>query len=158
MNPQEIFQAFAEEGVVYALVGGLAATVHGASLTTLDIDVCFRQDFENCTHLARALERLQAEVYPPRAVAIPLAPEVLQTHRLVHLRTRAGRLDLLAFIPGLGTYEELADGLIEIQLEGLTIPVLSLDQLIQAKSVLNQRKDREHLDQLLAIRNLRGKE
>jgi hypothetical protein len=37
----------------------------------------------------------------------------------------------------------------------LQIPLLSLDQLIQAKSVLDQPKDREHLDQLLAIRKLR---
>lgn len=158
MDPQEIFQVLAEEEVVYALVGGLAATVHGASLTTLDTDLCFRQDIDNCTRLARALERLQAEIYPPRAVVIPLTPEVLQTHRLVHLRTSAGRLDLLAFVPGLGTYDELAAGLIQIQLEGLSVPVLSLDQLIQAKSVLDQRKDREHLDQLLAIRELRGKD
>lgn len=82
MNPQEIFQVLAEEEVAYALVGGLAATVHGASLTTLDTDL----------------------------------------------------------------------------FEGLSIPVLSLDQLIRAKSVLDQRKDREHLDQLLAIRKLRGGE
>ncbi len=156
MQPREIFEALAEEKVAYVLVGGLAATVHGASITTLDTDVCFRQDRENCERLSRALERIQAEVYPPRAVLIPLTPELLQTHRIVHLRTRAGRLDLLGSIPGLGTYDEILPGMIEIRLEGLPVPVLNLDQLIQAKSVLNQPKDREHLDQLLAIRKLRG--
>jgi hypothetical protein len=156
MQPKAIFEALAEEGVAYVLVGGLAATVHGASLTTLDTDVCFRQDRENCERLSRALERIQAEVYPPRAVLIPLTPELLQSHRIIHLRSLAGRLDLLGTVPGLGSYDEIAPGMIEIRLEGLPVPVLNLDQLIQAKSVLNQPKDREHLDQLLAIRKLRG--
>ncbi|HEX2223078.1 MAG TPA: hypothetical protein VHN15_02605 [Thermoanaerobaculia bacterium] len=156
MQPKAIFEALAEEGVAYVLVGGLAATVHGASLTTLDTDVCFRQDRENCERLSRALERIQAEVYPPRAVPIPLTPELLQSHRILHLRSSAGRLDLLGTVPGLGTYDEIAPSLIEIRLEGLLVPVLNLDQLIQAKSVLNQPKDREHLDQLLAIRKLRN--
>jgi hypothetical protein len=39
---------------------------------------------------------------------------------------------------------------------GLTVPVLSLDQLIRAKSALqHQPKDREHLDQLLTLKRLR---
>lgn len=80
---------------------------------------------------------------------------VLQSHRLVHLKTQLGRVDLLATVPGLGKFEDFADGSTTIQLGDLTIPVLTLDQLIQAKSVLDQPKDREHLDQLLAIRDLR---
>lgn len=156
MQPKEIFLALAEERVDYVLVGGLAAIAHGASLTTLDTDICFRQDPENCDRLARVLQRLQAEIFPPRAVPIPLTAELLQTHRLVHLRTRAGRLDLLATIPGLGTYEELVADSIELSVGGHRVPALSLDQLIQAKSALNQPKDREHLDQLLAIRKLHG--
>lgn len=40
----------------------------------------------------------------------------------------------------------------------LQIPILSLEQLIRAKKVLDQPKDREHLDQLLAIRKLREQE
>lgn len=38
---------------------------------------------------------------------------------------------------------------------GFSVPVLTLDQLIRAKSVLQQSKDRQHLDQLLQVRRLR---
>ena len=155
MRPEEIFQSFADEGVEYVLVGGLAATAHGASLVTMDTDVCFRQSPGNCERLARALGPLQAKIFPPRPVEIPITGELLLAYRSVHLRTRAGRLDLLASVPGLGAYEEILTGVVKLSVGGLQIPVLSLEQLIQAKSVLDQPKDREHLDQLLAIQRLR---
>ena len=155
MKPEEIFRSLAEHGVEYVLVGGLAATAHGVSLVTMDTDVCFLQTPENCEKLAQALASLQAEIYPPRQVPIPITADLLRTHKIVHLRTLAGRLDLLGTVPGLGSYEEMVGDAVTLDLSGLRVPVLTLDQLIQAKSVLNQPKDREHLDQLLAIRRLR---
>lgn len=155
MNPEAVFRALAEEEVEFVLVGGLAATAHGASLVTFDIDLCFRRTGDNCERLARALQRLEMEIFPPRQMSIPITPELLQSYRLLHLRGPAGRLDLLAEIPGLGTYDDLFPGATRIDLLGISVPVLTLDQLIQAKSVLQQSKDRQHLDQLLQVRRLK---
>lgn len=155
MKPEAVFQALSDESVEYVLVGGLAATAHGASLVTFDIDVCFRRERGNCERLARALGLLDAEIFPPRQEPILITPELLETHRLVHLRTRAGRVDLLAEIPGLGTYDDLFAETTRIGIFGLSIPVLTLDQLIRAKSALGQPKDRQHLDQLLGLKRLR---
>ncbi len=157
MQPETIFQNLASERVEYVLVGGLAVTAHGASIITVDTDICYRQTPENCERLARALAAVGAEIFPPRAVEIPITGELLLTHRIVHLRTHAGRLDVIATIPGLGTYDDVAAGAVTISVGDLPVPLLSLDQLIQAKSALDQPKDREHLDQLLAIRKLRQK-
>ena len=155
MQPEAIFRSLASEGVEYVLVGGLAVTAHGVSIVTVDTDICYRQTPENCERLARALAAVEAEIFPPRAVEIPVTGELLLTHRIVHLRTRAGRLDVMATIPGLGGYDNVVAGAVTISVDDLPVPLLSLDQLIQAKSVLDQPKDREHLDQLLAIRKLR---
>lgn len=155
MAPDAIFRSLAEQDVEYVLVGGLAATAHGVSIITVDTDICFRQTPENCERLARSLEPLAAEIYPPRPVPIPITAELLRTHRIVHLRTRAGRLDVMASIPGLGLYDEIVPGVTVIAVGDLQIPILSLDQLIRAKSALHQPKDREHLDQLLAIQKLK---
>jgi hypothetical protein len=155
MQPEAIFRSLAEHRVEYVLIGGLAATAHGASLVTLDTDICFRQTAENCERLAHALASLEAEIFPPRSVLIPITGELLQTHRIVHLRTQAGRLDVMTSVPGLGNYEEIMPEATVISITDLRIPILSLDQLIRAKSALDQPKDREHLDQLLAIRKLR---
>ena len=155
MQPEAIFRSLAEHGVEYVLVGGLAATAHGASLVTLDTDICFRQTPENCERLAEALASLGAEIFPPRSVLIPVTGELLLTHRIVHLRTQAGRLDIMASVPGLGAFDEIHPAATLVAIGDLQIPILSLDQLIRAKSALGQPKDREHLDQLLAIRKLR---
>ena len=155
MQQREIFQALTDEGVEYVLIGGLAAVVQGVSLITQDTDICFRQSIDNCERLTRALARLEAEIYPIRTNFIPITAELLLTYKLVLLKTKLGRLDLIAEVPGLGAFEDLADGAATIELGDLTIPVLTLEQLIQAKSALNKPKDREHLDQLLAIRDIR---
>lgn len=155
MQPEAIFQSLAEHQVEYVLVGGLAATAHGASIVTLDTDVCFRQTPENCERLAQSLQPLRAEIFPTRSAPIPITGELLRTHRIIHLKTQAGRLDIMASVPGLGTYEEIFPNATIVAIGDLQIPILSLDQLIKAKSVLDQPKDREHLDQLLAIRRLR---
>jgi predicted nucleotidyltransferase len=156
LEPEAAFRALVEEDVEFVLIGGLAATVHGATHATLDIDVCFRQSPENCARLARALGRLEAEIFPPRDPPLDLTAELLQRYKMFHLRTAAGRLDLLSTVPGLGSFDDLAGGATSVELSGLTVPVLSLDQLIQSKAALDQPKDREHLDQLLAIRRLRN--
>jgi hypothetical protein len=158
MQPDLIFRSLADHQVEFLLVGGLAATAHGASIITVDTDICFRQTAENCDRLARCLESIEAEIYPPRPEPIPITGELLRTYRIIHLRTRAGRLDVMASVPGLGRYEEISPGATIITVGDLRIPMLSLDQLIRAKQALDQAKDREHLDQLLAIRKLRAQD
>jgi hypothetical protein len=158
MQPDLIFRSLADHQVEFLLVGGLAATAHGASIITVDTDICFRQTPENCDRLARSLESIEAEIYPPRPAPIPITGELLRTHRIIHLRTRAGRLDVMASVPGLGGFEEISPGATIITVGDLQIPMLSLDQLIRAKQALDQPKDREHLDQLLAIRKLSRKD
>ncbi len=68
--------------------------------------------------LALALTDLQAEVVPRRAVLIPITLELLLTHRIVTLSSSAGRLDLLAEIPGLGVYRDLIAETEKLEISG----------------------------------------
>lgn len=158
MDPSRIFRIGAEHRVEWVLIGGLAAAAQGATRLTYDIDLCFSQQEENCRRLAAALAALEASVFPPREPPIPLTPELLASHRLVHLKTVAGRLDLIAEIPGLGGYDDVIGEAERIRLGAVEVPVLSLEQLIRAKQAMSSAKDRDHLDQLLALRRLRGEE
>lgn len=158
MDPSRIFRFLAEHRVRSVLVGGLAAAAQGASRLTYDVDLCFEQGEENCRRLASALDALGARTVPPREPPIAITPPLLASHRLVHLTTPAGRLDLIAEIPGLGRYEELVEGTDRIRLGEVELRVLSIEQLIRAKQALDTPKDRDHLDQLLALRRLRDEE
>lgn len=154
MQSNAIFRALAEHQVEFVLIGGLAAVAHGASLATFDVDLCFRQEAENCERLALALAALGARIYPYRSEPIPITPKLLLAYRIFHFETSAGRLDLIAEVPGLGRYEDLAAAAAPLSIGGLAVPSLTVDQLIAAKSALARPKDREHLDQLLALKKL----
>jgi len=155
MDPEAILQALAEHEVEYVLVGGLAATARGASLVTFDVDLCFRQDRANCERLAAALAALGAQIYPYRTEPMAITAEILAAHRIINAGMPAGRLDLLAEVPGLGRYEDFVAETATLTLGSISVLALTVDQLIQAKSALSRPKDREHLDQLLALKKLR---
>ena len=46
----------AEHGIEFVVVGGVAATLHGSSYVTHDLDVCYSRDGANLERLARALK------------------------------------------------------------------------------------------------------
>lgn len=54
-----LLRALASAGVEYILVGGAAATAHGAARLTLDLDVVYRRSDDNLERLARALAPYQ---------------------------------------------------------------------------------------------------
>jgi hypothetical protein len=155
MHPLEIFLALGRNDVPYVLVGGIAATVHGATFATFDVDICFQRKRAACERLAAALAELSARVFPERGTDVPLTPELLLDHRMVHVTTPAGRLDLFTSIPGLGSYDDIVTESTRTVVEGVVVPVLTLDQLIRAKSALSDPKDRQHLSQLLELKRLR---
>ena len=50
-----LVRALSGGGVRYIIVGGVAASLHGALRTTLDLDVVYARDPENVARLVRAL-------------------------------------------------------------------------------------------------------
>jgi predicted nucleotidyltransferase len=68
------------------------------------------------------------------------------------LTTDAGWLDLFAVIPGGGTYSEMLDSSIEVELFGYRCRILDLDGLIRAKRASGRPKDLETIAELESIR------
>jgi hypothetical protein len=50
-----LIRVLSQAGVQYIIVGGVAANVHGALRTTLDLDVVYSRERENVARLAAAL-------------------------------------------------------------------------------------------------------
>ena len=53
-----LLRALAAENVRFILVGGVAATVHGATRLTQDVDVVYERTDENIRRLVKAMEPL----------------------------------------------------------------------------------------------------
>jgi len=64
------------------------------------------------------------------------------------LITSLGAIDLLGEIPGGGTYDDLKDGAIELQMFHARCLCLSLTQLIRAKRAAGRPRDLEVIAEL----------
>jgi hypothetical protein len=80
--------------------------------------------------------------------------QTLRGTEVLTLATDCGFLDLLAVVQGVGTYAKALPATMKVDLPSGGVRVLSLAQLIAAKRATNRPKDREHLLELDALRDL----
>lgn len=153
-DPLRALRLFSKHGVRYVMIGGLGARLHGSTAVTNDLDVCYARDRENLDRLAAALHELGATLrdadddVPFRADARALAAG---DHFTVW--TRAGALDLLGTPEGVEGYEALARRATVFEIEGLPVPVASLDDLIAMKLAAGRPKDLIEVEVLSALRD-----
>jgi predicted nucleotidyltransferase len=134
-----------DAGIEFILVGGLAAVVHGAPITTMDVDIVHRQTAENIAKLLDFLKSIDA--YHRRLDDKLIEPTVEHITSRGHalFTTRFGPLDVLAIIEEGRSYEELIDHTVEIEFRGHTIRVLDLETLIQLKRSSKDPRDNQRL-------------
>ena len=137
----EILRLLAANDVEFVVVGMTAGILHGAPVTTVDLDVVHRRSRENVERLLRVLGELRAVYrHDPRQLRPAESHLVGPGHQL--LTTTYGDLDCLGTIDQDRGYEELLDQTVEMKLAGgRTIRVLSLVALIEAKERSGRPKD-----------------
>lgn len=139
-------------GVDYIIVGGVAAGIHGALRTTLDLDIVYARDQANVDRLVAAL----APFHPylrgaPSGLPFRLDAETIFRGLNFTLTTSLGDLDLIGEITGGGGYEALKSSADVVELEGFQCLVVSLPKLIHLKRAAGRGKDREALAELEAL-------
>lgn len=156
LQPQELFDTLAHHHVDYVLIGGLAATLHGSSALTNDADICPDPSPENRRRLADALREMKARVRTdaePDGIPVSADADFLRRMQLVNLTTRYGDFDI-AFQPaGSEGYADLADRAIEVAIDGITVRVASLSDIIRSKEAADRPKDRATLPVLYALQD-----
>jgi hypothetical protein len=138
-----ILQTLAERQVNFIVVGGVCAVLHGAPISTFDLDVVHSRAPDNLDRLLAALQALDAfyRGQGDRRLTPQLSHLASPGHQL--LMTRAGPLDLLGTLnPGQG-YDELLEHTVELQASGdLRVRVLDLPTLIAVKEGAGRDKDK----------------
>ena len=137
-----ILRTLTRHRVDFIIVGGVAAVLHGAPISTFDLDLVHRRDSDNIDRLLKALAVLEARYRTPGSAARKPDRSHLSSPGHQLLMTRAGPLDLLGTIgTGLG-YDDLIRDAVEMRVgPGLKAHVLSLSALIRAKEELGHEKD-----------------
>lgn len=147
----ELLQRFADAGLEFVVVGGFAGVLHGSSYVTNDLDICAVMSPETMEKLRSML----ADLHPvhrmtSRRLSFLEHPTEGQTPANVYLETDAGIVDVLGSVLGVGDYQAVARGAVQVTLFGQKHRVISLEDLIRAKEALGREKD------LLVAKELRA--
>jgi predicted nucleotidyltransferase len=141
----EVLVGLLEAGVDFILVGGLAAVIQGAPVTTMDVDIVHNQSPENIARLLAFLKSVEAVHRRFDDKLIELKEEDLSGKGHVLLTTGIGAIDVLAVIEGGRSYEDLLEHTVDIDFRGHTLRVLDLKTLIELKKTSTDPKDKQRL-------------
>ncbi len=148
----------ARSRVEFIIVGGVAASLHGSSRDTRDLDVVYSRSAQNIKRLVAALQGHGPYLRgAPPGLPFRLDELTVRSGLNFTLTTDMGNLDILGEITGGGTYEDLLAHSFEIQLFGLWIRCLDLDTLIRVKRAAGRPRDLDAIAELELIRQERGK-
>ncbi len=155
-DPERTITTLAAHAVEYVLIGGLAGTLHGSPLATVDADITPKWSAENLQALADALRGLGAQLCVPGldvGVPMELAPEWFQSMTTITFVTTAGMLDV-AFQPDGQPrgYDDLVGGAVTIEVFGHPVRVAALQDIIDSKRAAGRAKDRHALPYLEELR------
>lgn len=149
----QLLKRLSDAEIDFVIVGGFAATLHGSSLVTRDLDVCAVLSNQNVEKLRDALRDLRpAHRLTPQKLSFLDNPGPGVEVNNLYLRTELGPVDVLSSILGIGGYERVRADSIEVELFGRLCRVISLDDLIRAKEALGREKDLLAVKELKAIR------
>lgn len=165
LEADQILACLERHRVRYVVIGGVAAVLHGSPQATFDADICPAREPSDLAALALALREMKARIRAPDVPeGLPFACDAvfLASVNLLNLVTVFGDLDL-AFTPsGTGGYADLSSRAVQMPLQGFTVPVAALEDVIRSKEAANRPKDQRTLPllrQLLAeIRARRERE
>ena len=152
MNFIHAVQALSDAQVEFVIIGGWAAILHGSDYVTKDLDICFSRDRENLKRLAAALAP-----HHPRlrdlAVELPFVwdESTLRNSSVLTLTTDLGAIDLLAEVPGVGSYDDALANSVVVRAFDRDVRTLDLRTLIRSKRAAGRAKDLAILAELEAL-------
>lgn len=154
--PLGALEILTKHGVRFVLIGGYAASIRGSPVITGDLDICYARDPRNLERLAAALRELGARLRGrgvPEDLPFRLDAETLAMGDSFTFATVAGPLDCLGTPSGTSGFRDLDAGATDEDIDGLTVRVASLDDLIRMKEASRRPRDVQHVEWLKALRD-----
>jgi len=153
-NLNALLKRLLDHNLEFVIVGGFAATLHGSSIVTKDLDICvplssdYIEKLRNCLKEIHPVHRMH-----PKKLSFLEFPEDTATTKNIYLKTDEGILDILGFVGGVGKFDDLKKNAIEISLFDHKCHVISIDDLISAKATMGSPKDLSTIEELKIIKS-----
>lgn len=144
LRPAPILAALDQHHVAYVLIGGFAAQQHGATRPTEDIDITPATDPDNLARLADALRELGAGIRitdAPGGLPFDTSADALRGVSMLNLRCPHGDFDISFTPSGTDGYPDLAKSASARTVDGITVRLASLADIIRSKTAAGRPKD-----------------
>ena len=147
---KEMLQCLLEENVRFLLVGAYAVAVHGFPRATKDIDFFVWATPENAANLMRALTKFGAPLHDISEADLSSEGVVFQ------IGNSPRRIDIMTNISGV-KFEQAYANKTTISIEGIEVPVISLEDLIANKRASARTQDLADVEKLESVSLQKGK-
>ena len=146
---KEMLQCLLEENVRFLLVGAYAVAVHGFPRATKDIDFFVWATPENAANLMRALTKFGAPLHDISEADLSSEGVVFQ------IGNSPRRIDIMTNISGV-KFEQAYANKTTISIEGIEVPVISLEDLIANKRASARTQDLADVEKLESVKKDRS--
>src|SRR5207244_12802429 len=119
--PDGVTRVVENPGVIYVVIGGLAATLHGAPHVTTDIDITPEPGRKNLDRLSDALRELHARIRVrgnPQGFTFDHTGESLARMTMLNLVTDFGDLDICTTTAGTRGYADIIREAVPLEVMG----------------------------------------
>ena len=158
---EEIFRAFQKHEVKYVLVGGIAVNLLGAMRSTVDLDILVEMSDDN---LRKIVDILQSQGYRAKHPIDPMKLADRKTREdwieRKHMKAfnfykedELKEVDIVIEAPI--SFEQAKKASVPIKIDDLTLPVISIDHLIEMKRKSDRAVDKLDIEELTKIKKLK---
>jgi predicted nucleotidyltransferase len=154
---RELLERLAEADIRFVLVGGLAVNAWGYLRATRDVDLVPDPSTENLEKLNALLTEIGGKVdVEGRLLDSAAVSTLLRVGDRTQVVTGLGTVDILQGLPQVPRFEALDAEATDVEIDGLTVRVCSLDHLLAMKRASKRPRDRDDLEALEASREDEG--
>ena len=160
---EEIFREFQKQKVKYVLVGGIAVNLLGAMRSTADLDILVEMSDENLKKIVEILRsqgyRAKQPIDPMKIADRKTRDEWIEKKHMKALnfykKDELKEVDIVIESPV--SFEEAKKSALRIKVDDLTLPVISMDNLIKMKKKTGRAVDDLDIKELTKIKKLKGR-
>ena len=146
LNPdyRDILSAFSDASVEFLVVGAYAVAAHGVPRATGDIDLFVRPTPENAQRVWNGLSAFGA---PMERVEVA---DFAREGTIFQVGVVPRRIDVITAIEGV-SFEAAWRGRKDLELDGVRLPVIGLDELLANKRAVGRPQDKADVERLQGL-------
>ena len=140
----ELLKLLTSRQIKFVISGGVAFSVHARARYTADIDIVILPKEENIRKFFKAFDEFgfSLKSQDPK--------QFIGEERILRVGVEPSMIDVMNFFTGVAM-EEVFNDLVEIDLEGLTLPFVSCEHLILNKLAVGRPRDIADVEELKQI-------